>query len=143
MVVCSQSCSAPHILVEALSPDFQGNMDDVARMATSGLDVFAHNIETVERLSPSVRDYRAKYRVSLAVLKHAKAVGGGITKTSIMLGLGEEDEEIMQALRGKHLTDTRMQDALTRRWLRSSRKRRGCRHVWPVHATIEGAYEGR
>lgn len=92
--------SAPHILVEALTPDFQGNMDHVAQLATCGLDVFAHNIETVERLTPSVRDYRAKYHQSLAVLKHAKAVGATVTKTSIMLGLGEEDEEIMQTLRG-------------------------------------------
>ena len=95
------SSSAPHILVEALTPDFQGNLKDVETLATSGLDVFAHNVETVERLTPSVRDHRAKYRQSLTVLAHAKAVGATVTKTSLMLGVGEEGEEIIQTLRGE------------------------------------------
>ena len=73
-------------------------------MASSGLDVFAHNIETVERLTPAVRDPRAKYRQTLEVLRKAKeAVPGQVTKTSIMLGLGETDEEVrttMEDLRG-------------------------------------------
>jgi lipoic acid synthetase len=60
------------------------------RVATSGLDVFAHNIETVERLTPFVRDPRAKYRQTLKVLEHVKEVMPKlVTKTSIMLGLGE------------------------------------------------------
>ena len=73
-------------------------------MASSGLDVFAHNIETVERLTPAVRDPRAKYRQTLEVLRKAKeAVPGLVTKTSIMLGLGETDAEVrttMEDLRG-------------------------------------------
>ena len=73
-------------------------------VASSGLDVFAHNIETVERLTPGVRDPRAKYRQTLEVLRKAKeAVPGLVTKTSIMLGLGETDEEVrttMEELRG-------------------------------------------
>ena len=73
-------------------------------MASSGLDVFAHNIETVERLTPAVRDPRAKYRQTLEVLRKAKeAAPGLVTKTSIMLGLGETDEEVrttMEDLRG-------------------------------------------
>jgi lipoic acid synthetase len=52
----------PKLLVEVLSPDFRGNFDHVATVVKSGLDVFAHNIETVERLTPFVRDPRAKYR---------------------------------------------------------------------------------
>ena len=58
--------------MECLSPDFAGDEDCVRRVAESGLDVFAHNIETVERLTPFVRDPRAKYRQTLAVLRHAK-----------------------------------------------------------------------
>ena len=70
-------------------------------LANSGLDVFAHNIETVERLQKRVRDPRAGYDQSLRVLRHAKATGptGLVTKTSIMLGLGESDEEIAQTMR--------------------------------------------
>merc|ERR1711957_629809 len=63
--------------------------------AMSGLDVYAHNIETVERLTPRVRDRRAGYAQTLSVLAHAKAANPAVlTKTSVMLGLGETDEEI-------------------------------------------------
>merc|ERR1711956_159074 len=63
------------------------------------VEVYAHNIETIERLSPFVRDPRAKYRQSLAVLKHVKKVQPElVTKTSIMLGLGEKDEEVEQTM---------------------------------------------
>lgn len=91
---------APNILVEALTGDFQGDHEMVALVARSGLDVYAHNIETVEALTPYVRDPRAKFRQSLGVLKAAKeAKPSLITKTSIMLGLGEKEEELMDALR--------------------------------------------
>ena len=87
------------MMVECLSPDFAGDRDCVKNVAESGLDVFAHNIETVERLTPGVRDPRAKYRQSLAVLKYAKEVKPDlVTKTSIMLGLGETDEEIQKTM---------------------------------------------
>jgi lipoic acid synthetase len=90
---------APKILVEALVPDFSGRAVDVDRVAQSGLDVFAHNVETVESRTPFVRDRRAKYRQSLEVLQQAKrAKPGLITKTSIMLGCGEQDEELLQTL---------------------------------------------
>jgi len=90
----------PSLLVECLSPDFAGDQSCVEQVATSGLDVFAHNIETIERLTPFVRDPRAKYRQTLAVLEHAKKVHPQlVTKTSIMLGLGESDEEIEQTMR--------------------------------------------
>ena len=68
-------------------------------MANSGLDVFAHNIETIERLTPFVRDPRAKYRQTLRVLERVKEVNPQmVTKTSIMLGLGEKDEEVEQTM---------------------------------------------
>ncbi|KAI0602616.1 hypothetical protein F4775DRAFT_146416 [Biscogniauxia sp. FL1348] len=90
------------LLVEALTGDFRGDLDMVKIVAESGLDVFAHNIETVEGLTPYVRDRRATFRQSLKVLEHVKAVRGQdniITKTSIMLGLGEQEHEIMDALK--------------------------------------------
>ncbi|XP_044728714.1 lipoyl synthase, mitochondrial [Chrysoperla carnea] len=88
------------ILVECLVPDFGGNVDSVKLIANCGLDVYAHNIETVEELTPFVRDRRAKYRQSLAMLKAAKEENPNlITKSSIMLGLGESDEEVLQTLK--------------------------------------------
>ena len=88
------------LLVEALTPDFRGELDLVENVATSGLDVYAHNVETVERLQRVVRDRRANYTQSFAVLEHAKKVNPSVlTKTSLMLGLGETDEDIIQTLR--------------------------------------------
>ncbi|XP_014674720.1 PREDICTED: lipoyl synthase, mitochondrial-like isoform X1 [Priapulus caudatus] len=89
----------PEILVECLTPDFAGNLKLVDIVANSGLDVYAHNIETVERLTPFVRDPRAKYKQSMAVLRHVKESDSNmITKTSIMLGLGESDKEVSQTM---------------------------------------------
>ncbi|KAI9021397.1 hypothetical protein CLU79DRAFT_861273 [Phycomyces nitens] len=91
---------APHILVECLTGDFGGSLDCVKTVALSGLDVYAHNIETVEALTPYVRDRRAGFRQSLSVLKHVKTVKPDmITKTSIMLGCGETDEEVLETLK--------------------------------------------
>ena len=85
----------PDILVECLTPDFRADEECVRRVAVSGLDVFAHNIETVERLTPSVRDRRAGYAQSWRTLEMAAAAKPGLfTKTSIMLGLGEKPEEV-------------------------------------------------
>jgi lipoic acid synthetase len=92
---------APQILVECLTGDFYGDLKGVERVARSGLDVYAHNLETVERLTPHVRDRRAQFRQSLAVLMHAKQVEPTlITKTSLMLGFGEHDEEVLATLEG-------------------------------------------
>jgi len=88
----------PDILVEALTPDFQGNEKLIRAVASSGLDVYAHNLETVERLTPNVRDRRANYKQSLDVLKYSKTVGNCLTKTSLMLGLGESEEELTTTL---------------------------------------------
>lgn len=90
----------PDMLVEALTGDYAGDLDMVALVARSGLDVYAHNMETTEGLTPFVRDRRAKYRQSLKVLEAAKkTVPDLITKTSIMLGLGETEEELWQTLK--------------------------------------------
>ncbi|TQN64156.1 Lipoyl synthase [Colletotrichum shisoi] len=90
----------PSLLVEALTGDFMGDLDMVRIVAESGLDVYAHNVETVEALTPYVRDRRATFRQSTKVLAHVKEVKPEmITKTSLMLGLGEQEEEIMDALR--------------------------------------------
>lgn len=88
------------ILVECLVSDFAGDGGAVGVLARSGLDVYAHNVETVERLQGYVRDRRAGYRQSMRVLRKAKEANPRVyTKSSIMLGLGEEDEEVMQTLR--------------------------------------------
>ena len=92
---------APTMLVEALTGDYAGDLEMVEMVANSGLDVYAHNVETVEELTPMVRDRRATFRQSLAVLKKAKDTKEGlITKTSIMLGLGETEEQLWAALKG-------------------------------------------
>jgi lipoic acid synthetase len=89
----------PQTAVEALTPDFAGNFADVATVVDSGLDVFAQNLETVERLTSRVRDARAGYAQTLAVLEFAKGHRGGVlTKSSLMLGLGEAEDEIATAL---------------------------------------------
>jgi lipoic acid synthetase len=90
----------PKIRIEALVSDFQGNTDCVRTVAESGLDVYAHNIETVERLQGKVRDHRAGYMQSLATLEHARRLRSDlVTKSSIMLGVGEKDDEVFQAMR--------------------------------------------
>lgn len=91
----------PRLRLETLAGDFQGNETHLRTLLDSnGISVFAHNIETVERLTSQVRDRRATYRQSLAVLANAKKIKPGIvTKTSIMLGLGEARSEVIQAMK--------------------------------------------
>ena len=90
---------SPDTAVEALTPDFQGVMSDVEKLIDSGLDVFAQNIETVKRLTHPVRDPRASYQQTLSVLAHGKQHRPQVlTKTSLMLGLGETEDEIKQAM---------------------------------------------
>ncbi|CAR22687.1 lipoate synthase [Lachancea thermotolerans CBS 6340] len=97
--VCRIKQKAPKTLVETLSGDFRGDLEMVKVMAQSGLDVYAHNLETVKDLTPHVRDRRATYEQSLSVLNQAKkTVPTLITKTSLMLGLGETDEQVLQTL---------------------------------------------
>jgi len=100
----------PGILVECLVSDFAGDLSSVETLALSGLDVYAHNVETVRRLQGFVRDKRAEYDQSLKVLKHAKQVAQKdgrdlYTKTSLMLGLGETEEEVIQCMRDLRAAD--------------------------------------
>ena len=85
--------------VEALTPDFAGDHAAVETVVASGIDVFAQNLETVKRLTHPVRDIRASYAQTLDVLHHAKVFQPTVlTKSSLMLGLGETDDEILQAM---------------------------------------------
>ncbi|MCK9516353.1 MAG: lipoyl synthase [Ottowia sp.] len=89
----------PDTAVEALTPDFQGRHELVAEVLDAGLATYAQNLETVRRLTHPVRDPRAGYEQTLDVLRFAKRhAPQTITKTSLMLGLGETDAEIEQAL---------------------------------------------
>ena len=89
----------PGTAVEALTPDFDGVHEHVELVVDSGLEVFAQNVETVERLTHPVRDPRAGYRKTIDVLMHAKAHRPDVlTKTSLMLGLGERDKEILATM---------------------------------------------
>lgn len=91
---------APDLIVEILAGDFQGKKDLIWHLTEAMPDVYAHNVETVERLTPSVRDSRAGYWQSMNVLKAVKEKDPTrYTKSSIMLGLGETDEEVLQTLK--------------------------------------------
>ena len=123
---------ASGMLVEALTGDYAGDLGMVAKVAQSGLDVYAHNVETVEELTPMVRDRRAKFRQSLSVLKHAKETKPDlITKTSIMLGLGETEEQLWDTLRELRKVDV---DVVTfGQYMRPTK-----RHM-PVHTYVTPA----
>ncbi|MFT6957877.1 MAG: lipoic acid synthetase [Halieaceae bacterium] len=89
----------PDTGVEALTPDFLGALRDVETVVDSGIEVFAQNVETVKRLTHPVRDPRATYEQTLAVLAHAKAYSPAVlTKTSVMLGLGETEQELAETM---------------------------------------------
>ena len=88
---------APKVIVEALVPDFLGNKQSIEILLNSKLEVFAQNLETVSRLTKRVRDPRAGYDQTLEVLSYAKQHSPSvITKTSLMFGLGETEEEILK-----------------------------------------------
>jgi lipoyl synthase len=90
----------PETIIEPLIPDFHGNRHAIETVADAGPEVISHNIETVARLSPLIRDSRATYKQSLRVLEMIKDIDYKIyTKSSMMLGLGEMEEEVMQAAR--------------------------------------------
>ncbi len=96
----------PDILVEALIPDFQGDLGAVRTVVDAEPDVLDHNLETVRRLQPVARDRRANYEQSLSVLRAAKAMRPGLfTKSSLMLGLGETREEVLEAMRDLRAID--------------------------------------
>jgi len=90
----------PTIIVESLIPDFRGDDGSIKKIVKSKPEVISHNIETVPRLTPKVRDARASYEQSLLVLKKIKDINSLIyTKSSIMLGLGESEEEVIQTIK--------------------------------------------
>jgi len=98
----------PHTKVEALTPDFQGSKKSITCLLATHIDVFAQNIETVTRLTHPIRDKRATYQQTLDVLAFAKQLKPNIfTKTSLMLGLGETDDEILTCMKDlrKHHVD--------------------------------------
>jgi lipoic acid synthetase len=90
----------PGLLVEVLTPDFRGDAEAVRTVGRAAPDVFANNLETVRRLTPAVRDGRAGYDQTLQVLERMKReFPGVVTKSSIMVGLGETAAEVEQAMR--------------------------------------------
>jgi lipoic acid synthetase len=92
---------SPELLVETLVSDFRGDPAAIATVVGAKPAVFAHNVETVERLTPTVRDPRCGYRQSLDVLREAKQLAPDVlTKTSIMLGLGETQDDLEQTFAG-------------------------------------------
>ncbi len=91
--------ASPNLLVEVLIPDFMGVASCIDTVIASGPAVIAHNVETVERLQSIVRDPRANYAQSLAVLSHVRRSAPGIrSKSSLMLGLGESEAEVLEAM---------------------------------------------
>ena len=104
----------PDLLIETLVGDFHGHMSAVDVVADSGPDVFAHNVEVVRRLQRTVRDARCGYELSLDVLRRAKArahvtantaLGRRLTKSSIMVGVGETDDEVIECMRDLRAAD--------------------------------------
>ncbi|HEY1693347.1 MAG TPA: lipoyl synthase [Polyangiaceae bacterium] len=90
----------PEMLVETLLGDFGGHLSSVDVTVDARPDVWAHNIEVVRRLQRVIRDVRCSYEQSLGVLRRAKErVPGTITKSSIMVGIGETDDEVLEAMR--------------------------------------------
>jgi len=91
---------SPELRVETLVGDFQGNFDAVRRVVHDGRpDVFAHNVEVVPRLQRAIRDARCSWDRSIEVLIAAKEMGCSITKSSLMVGLGEEQPEVLDSMR--------------------------------------------
>src|SRR5439155_1927691 len=91
----------PSVIIEVLVPDFHAQDWCIQIVLDAGPDIYNHNMETVERLTPFVRS-RARYRTSLQVLRRAKELSsrgrGIVTKSGVMLGLGERETELFQAM---------------------------------------------
>lgn len=96
---CIRVLKKAHLRVEALVPDFQGKRELLAKVVAARPDVLGHNVETVKRLTPRMRDRRAGYGQSLDVLRYAKSFDSTLhTKSSLLLGLGETEQEILEAM---------------------------------------------
>jgi lipoic acid synthetase len=121
----------PGVRVEVLVPDFRGDLDALKRVVVSGPDVLAHNIETVRRLTPLARDWRAGYDQSLRVLRQAKIYNPVlITKSSILLGLGETWEEVIDAMRD--LRDAGVDILVLSQYMRPSPKQLPVARVYKI-----------
>jgi lipoic acid synthetase len=121
----------PGVRVEVLVPDFRGDLDALKRVVVSGPDVLAHNIETVKRLTPLARDWRAGYDQSLRVLRQAKIYNPVlITKSSILLGLGETWEEVIDAMRD--LRDAGVDILVLSQYMRPSPKQLPVARVYKI-----------
>lgn len=136
-----EQCKADHpdLLVEVLTPDFSGDRDGLKRVVDSGADVLAHNIEAVRRISPQVRDKRADYDQSLAVLKAYKDVGAKYTKTSIMVGFGETEDEVRETL--QDLRDHDVDIVTFGQYLRPTQQKRHVPVVEYVHPDVFARYK--
>jgi lipoyl synthase len=111
----------PGMLVEVLIPDFQGDLADLKLVADARPDVIAHNVETTMSLTPTVRDPRAHYWQSLSVLRNVKKLDRRIySKSSIMVGLGETEEEVTQAM--AHLRQADVDFLTVGQYLRPSQR---------------------
>jgi lipoic acid synthetase len=122
----------PDLLVETLVGDFQGVRRDVETLVVEGRpDVFAHNVEVVPRLQRPIRDARCSWDKSLNVLRWAKEAGGNVTKSSIMVGLGESEDEVLAAMR--ELRDADVDVVTLGQYLRPTKK-----HA-PVERYVEPA----
>lgn len=133
LAACIEAVKAenPGLKIEMLLQDFRGETARLETVLDAEPDVVAHNVECVERLTATVRDAKAGYRQSLEVLRHSKIYKPGKpTKTSLMLGLGETDGEIIQAFKDIRAVGV---DIITLgQYLRPT----GSRHHLPVHAFV-------
>jgi len=131
--------AAPKTLVEVLTPDFQGSHRALDMIIDAQPAVAAHNVETIERLTPTVRDRRASYRQSLDVLDYYKR-SGMRTKSSIMLGLGETHDEVVQAMR--HLREVDCDILTLGQYLRPTDKHLAVHEFVPPEAFARLEQEG-
>ena len=116
----------PGLRVEVLIPDFQNDLDSLRTVVAAGPDVIAHNLETTMSLTPSVRDPRATYWQSLSVLRTLKKLDRRVyTKSSIMVGLGESEEEMHLAM--THLRNAGVDFLTIGQYLRPSERHIGLR----------------
>ncbi len=132
--------ASPKTKIEVLIPDFAGHIGHLLTLVEAGAEVVAHNIETIERLTHPVRDPRAGYRQSLDVLKHIKQIDPTrLTKSSIMVGLGETVDEVEEAMR--HLREVDCDFLTVGQYLKPTSTRKHLDLVEYVHPDQFAAYE--
>lgn len=141
-VIRAIHASKPDCFVEVLVSDYQGKRSSVETVMAAQPDVFAHNLETVESLTPNVRDPRAGYRQSLAVLAMAKEIEPDrIIKSSLMLGLGERNDQVREAM--GHMRDAGVDVLTLGQYLQPSRKHLSVERFLPPEEFEELAEQAR